>query len=201
LPAGYAERWQRREMITNSELAELSEADLHYALSVANIEGAQLLCTGMIDKTFSATFSHASVISSLLHHGVELFLKYAISRSGGKVPTHHYIRGLLKEYNAAYQGDKYSLELPFITQHLGYTEAEIKVLIKKEQHDKNRTDQMARYHVDRTSKPWEGIQAFSPTSFLDVIEVLSSRLNAVRENIEACHCQQFNTPDPRSSGR
>jgi hypothetical protein len=182
-------------MITNSELAELSEADLHYALFVANIEGAQRLCIGMIDSTFSASFSHASVISSLLHHGVELFLKYAIARRGVKVPTHHYIRGLLKEYNAAYPSDKYSLELPFITQYLGYTAAEIEVIIKKEQDDKSRTDQMARYHVDRSSIPWEGIQAFSPTSFLEGIEVLSSRLNAVRADIEASHCQQFNPPD------
>lgn len=174
-------------MITNSELAGLNEADLHHSLCVANLDGARRLCNDMIDGTFSASFSHASVVMSLLHHGIELFLKYAISRSGKKVPNHHYIRGLLADFNAAYPSDKHSLELPFITQFLGFSEDEIKELIKEEQHDKNWTDQMARYHIDRSGSPWEGIQAFSPTSFLEEIEALLSRLTAVKAEIEKEH--------------
>lgn len=61
-------------MIMSTEIAGLNEADLHYALCKANLEGAQRLCRDMIDGGFSASFSHATVIMSLVHHGVELFL-------------------------------------------------------------------------------------------------------------------------------
>ncbi len=171
-------------MITNSELAGLDEADLHYALCVANLDGAQRLCNDMINGSFATSFSHASVVMSLLHHGIELFLKYAISRSGKKTPPHHYIRGLLADYNAAYPNEQFQLEVPFITQFLGHKEDEIEELIIKEQQDKNRTDQMGRYHSDRYGNPWGGIQAFIPISFLAETEFLVSRFEYIREEIE-----------------
>lgn len=181
--------WRQPEvrMITNFELAGLGEADLHYALCVANLDGAQRLCNDMIDGTFPASFSHASVVMSLLHHAIELFLKYGISRSDKKVPAHHYIRGLLKEYKAAYPDERFGLELPFITQFLGHTEGDIEKNILAEQRDRNRTDQMGRYHLDRFGKPWEGIHGFIPTSFLEDTKSLVFRLATVRAEIEKIH--------------
>jgi hypothetical protein len=123
-------------MIISSEISGHSEADLHYALCVANLEGAKRLSKDMIFGGFSATFNHATVIISLVHHSVELFLKYAISKSGKKTPTHHYIRGLLKEYEATYPDESFRLDLPFITQYLGYPDEEIDELIKKEENCK-----------------------------------------------------------------
>lgn len=176
-------------MITNSELFGRREDDLHYTLCVANLDGAQRLCNDMIDGNFPESFSHASVVISLLHHAIELFLKSALSRSGEKVPTHHYIRDLLTDYNAAYPGERFRLELPFITQFLGHTEEDIKKHIIDEQEDKNRTDQMGRYHLDRYGKPWEGIHAFIPTSFLEDTKSLVSCLAAVRAEIVKIHGQ------------
>lgn len=171
-------------MIINSEIAGLSEADLHYALCVANLEAAQRLSKDMIIGDFSASFSHATVIISLVHHGVELFLKYAISKSGKKTPTHHYIRGLLKEYKAAYPDESFRLYLPFITQYLGYSEDTINELIKKEENFKNQTDQMGRYHCDQFGKQWEGIHAFTPEYFLAQVESLTSRFTILRNQID-----------------
>ena len=168
----------------NSEIAGRSEAELHYVLCVANMEGAQRLCRDMIGGGFPATFSHATVIISLVHHGVELFLKYAICKTGNKAPTHHYIRGLLREYDLAYPDENFRLNLPFVTQFLGYSEEEIKKLVKEEEQDKNRTDQMGRYHCDRTGQPWEGIQAFIPAPFLTEVDFLASKFAALRTRIE-----------------
>lgn len=162
-------------MIMSSEIAGRSEAELHYALCVANMEGAKRLCQDMIAGRFSATFSHATVIMSLFHHGVELFLKYAICKAGKKTPTHHYIRGLMNEYDRAFPEEYFRLNLPFVTQFLGYTEEEIEKLVNEEEQDKNRTDQMGRYHCDRTGQHWEGIQAFIPVSFLSELEFLVSK--------------------------
>jgi len=172
-------------MIISSEMAGHSEADLHYALCVANLEGAQRLSKDMIIGGFSASFSHATVIISLVHHGVELFLKYAISKSGKKTPTHHYIRGLLKEYMAAYPDERFRLDLPFITQYLGYSEEKINELIKKEEICKNQTDQMGRYHCDQYGKPWEGTHAFTPEYFLAEAEFLISRFATLRSQIDS----------------
>lgn len=176
-------------MITNSELAGLREDELHYALCVSNLEGAQRLCHDMIEGSFPASFSHASVVMSLLHHAIELFLKSAISRSGKKVPTHHYIRGLLIDYKAAYPEERFRLELPFITQFLGHTAEDIEKHIIEEQEDMNRTDQMGRYHLDRFGKPWEGMYTFIPTSFLEDTQSLAFCFATMRDEIVKIHGQ------------
>lgn len=171
-------------MIMSTEIAGHNEADLHYALCTANLEGAQQLCRDMIDGGFPASFSHATVIMSLVHHGVELFLKYAISKAGKKTPNIHYIRGLLEEYYTAYPDESFRLDLPFVTQFLGYTEEEVQKLVKEEELDKNRTDQMGRYHCDKSGQPWEGTHAFIPASFLAKAELLTSRFSTLRAQIE-----------------
>ena len=180
---------REKKMISNLEISGLSEADLHYELCAANLDGAQRLCTDMINGDFSTSYSHATVVMSLLHHSIELFLKYAISRSGKKPPTHHYIRGLHEEYNAAFPDKIFSLELPFITQFLGYKEDEMDELLKEEQQDRNRTDQMGRYHSDRSGNHWKGIMAFIPTTFLAQTEFLASRFIAIKEEIERIYEQ------------
>lgn len=171
-------------MIISTEITGQSEADLHYTLSLANMEGAQRLCQDMMDDSFPASFSHANVIMSLTHHGVELFLKYAICKTGKRAPTHHYIRELLKEYDNAYPDESFRLNLPFVTQFLGYAEEEIERLLKEEAQDKNKTDQMTRYHCDRSGRQWTGIQAFIPESFLSEAECLILKFATLRELLE-----------------
>jgi len=181
-------------MISDSELTDLSEADLHYRLCIANLDGAKRLCQDMIEEKFTASFSHAKVIMSLLHHGIELFLKYALARRR-KIPRHHYIRELLKEYDQAYSGPEFALELPFITQFFGYTPDEMGLLIAEEQQEKNRTDQMVRYHTDRNGKVWTVAQAFVPEAFLVEAEGLLHRFVCIRQDIEKGDDQQAHAPN------
>jgi len=172
-------------MITSTEITDYSEADLHYVLCMANMEGAQQLCRDMINGGFSGSFSHATVIMSLVHHGVELFLKYAICKANKKTPNNHYIRGLLKEYDAAYPDECFRLDLPFVTQFIGHTEEEVQKLVKNEEQYKNRTDQMGRYHCDQFGLSWEGFYAFIPVSFLTKAESLTARFLILRSHIES----------------
>lgn len=76
-------------MIGNWELYDLSEAELHYALADSHLDAAIILASALRNASYPQTFSNAKVIMSLHHHAVELFLKYALSRAGEKVPTHH----------------------------------------------------------------------------------------------------------------
>lgn len=91
---------------------------------------------------------------------------------------------MLREYDLAYPYENFRLNLPFVTQYLGYTEEEIEKLVKNEEQDKNRTDQIGRYHCDRSGQPWEGIYAFIPVSFLAEAEYLASTFANLRAQIE-----------------
>jgi len=176
-------------MILNTEIADRSEADLHYALYLANMEGAQRLCKDMLDREFPTSFSHATVIMSLFHHGIELFLKFAIAMAGKKAPNHHNIRELLGEYDNSYPDASFRLDLPFVVRYLGYSEEEKEKWIKEEKQDANRTDQMGRYHSDRSGKPWGGVHAFIPESFLAEAGELASKFASLRTRIEQGHGQ------------
>jgi len=182
-------------MISDSELTGLTEADLHYRLCIANLEGTKRLCQDMIEEKFAASFSHANVIMSLLHHGIELFLKYALSRRGKEIPRHHYIRELLEDYVEAYSDPEFALELPFITQFLGHTSDEVRIRLAEERRDKNRTDQMVRYHTDHNGNAWRVAQAFVPETFLAETEGLLHRFVCIRQNIERGGDRQGRAPN------
>ena len=182
-------------IISNSELIGLNEAEIHYRLCIANLDGAKQLCLDILDKKYSSSFSHATVIMSLFHHGVELFLKYAISRSGKDIPHYHYIRGLLSQYYRIYSDEIFELQLPFITEFPGVSPDEVKELLEEERKDKNQTDQMVRYHMDRDGKCWAGDQAFSPETLPAQIEDLTCRFVAIRQEIEKVNGQQCAAPD------
>lgn len=176
-------------MILSTEIADRSEADLHYDLSSANIEGALRLCKDMIDGKMAASFSHATVIMSLLHHGIELFLKFSIAMAGKKTPKHHSIRLLLGEYDNLYPDPSYRIDLPFIVHYLGYSMEESEIRIAEEQHHVNLTDQMWRYHNDHSGHPWGGVRAFIPQSFWVETDELLSKFTSLHTLIEQDHGQ------------
>ncbi len=182
-------------MISNAEHAGLTEAELNYRLGIANLDAALRLCQDMIDGRYTFSFDHGTVILSLFHHAIELFLKYALLRKGIGFPRQHYIRGLFERYTRAYPDSEFSLPLPFVTEFLGHTEEEMAAAIAEEEHDKNRTDQMVRYHTDREGNPWDMAQTFDPGMFLVQAEVLSHKFIRLRERIENDLGQQSIPPD------
>lgn len=172
-------------MIHNSELVGLDEAECNWLLCSANLDGAIKLCQGMIENNYGSSYSHASVIMSLYHHGIELFLKYAIASQGISVQRFHYIRGLFNVYCEAFPEKEYTLDLPFIPCYLGQTDEEISENIKEEKKSPNKTDQMHRYHTKHDGVKWEGAHGFEPNSFLDISISLKSRFDEIKVIIEA----------------
>ncbi len=144
-------------MIGNWEINGLDEADLHYVLAEANADAACRLSQDMLNGTYQSTWSHAKVLMSLVHHSVELFIKYALARAGQQVPRHHYIRELHQLYVSAYNGQEFAFEPPFIVQFMEHSVDQTRQAILAEKNDRNQTDQMLRYHADRNGSPWKNI--------------------------------------------
>lgn len=180
------QRNRKPKMIGNWEIAALDEAECHWRLSKANLEGAIRLCQDTIEGSLESSFSHASVILSLYHHGIELFLKYAIIRGGGEFHPNHYIRGLFEIYSEIYKGKEYSLDLPFISQYLGFSPEEIEERIEEEgsRHNRNQTDQMHRYHTGHDGNQWDGAHGFEPNPFLIDADSLKSKFEEINSLIE-----------------
>jgi len=173
-------------MIGNWEVYGLSEPELHYVLAEAYAEAAFFLASRLRNGEYPQTFSHAKVIMSLHHHAAELFMKYALSRAGESVPTHHHLRDLWHRYRAAYPGDEFDFQPPFVPVFLGYTEAEV----AKEKHEqssrrnRNKTDQSLRYHTDREGHEWPGAHGVIPDSYPGEIAGLHDRIRLLHGLIE-----------------
>jgi len=171
-------------MIGNWELNALDEADLHYSLAEANADAACRLSQDMLDGRYQSTWSHAKVLMSLVHHSVELFLKYALARAGQPVPRHHYIRELHQNYLDAHPGQDFVFDPPFIVQFMGLSAEKIREALLEEQSDRNQTDQMLRYHTDRNGSPWMTPYGFLPREFLTDTSALIDRMKELRNTIE-----------------
>lgn len=171
-------------MIGNWELKGLNEADLQYVLAEANADAACQLSQDMHDGKYQSTWSHAKVLLSLVHHSVEMFLKYALARAGQSVPNHHYIRELHQKYLTVYAGQQFAFEPPFIKHFMGLSPNEVREELQEEQGDKNQTDQMLRYHTDGKGSPWVSTHGFLPSEFLSDTTMLLYRMKELREQIE-----------------
>ena len=171
-------------MIGNWEINSLDEADLHFALAEANADAECRLSQDMLDGTYQSMWSHAKVLMSLVHHSVELFLKYTLARAGQPVPRHHYIRELHQKYLTAYPGDDFAFDPPFIVHFMGLSVQEEGEALQEERSDKNQTDQMLRYHTDRNGSPWMNPHGFLPREFLSDTTTLLDRMKELRNRIE-----------------
>jgi hypothetical protein len=120
----------------------------------------------------------------LVHHSVELFLKYAIARAREPVPRHHDLRELYQKYLTAYPDDDFAFDSPFIVHCMGLSAHEVGEALQEEQSDRNQTDQMLRYHTDKNGSPWMNPHGFLPKEFLDDTRALLDRMYELRKAIE-----------------
>lgn len=172
-------------MITNNELQQLDHPSLFKELSFANIECANKLARQMTYKrgALPQTIHHANVILSLIYHGVELFLKFAIAKQENNVPGHHYLRELSEIYERIYPDKDFRFEVPFIPEYMGFSEEELAVSLNDEKKRKNEGEQIYRYHTDKTGKPWDEILGFEPKAVLKLCESLRKNFNRIEKKI------------------
>ena len=173
-------------MIGNWELYGMSEAEMFYALADANLDAAIVLANALCAGSFAQTFSNAKVIMSLHHHGVELFFKYALSRGGQEVPTHHHIGTLAWRYSTTFTDSKLQFDPPFVKEFLGFTSEQLKSAVAEEYQpkNKNKTDQQMRYHTDREGNVWPGAHGVLPVMYAQDLLELRKRLQGLHELIE-----------------
>lgn len=173
-------------MIGNWELYGLSEAELHYVLADAHVDAAHFLASGLRNAAYPQTFSHAKVIMSLHHHAAELFLKYALTRTGESAPNHHHLRDLWERYKNAYPDPEFAFQPPFVPEFMGGTEAQVVQARQDESRrlNRNETDQAMRYHTDREGHEWPGAHGVIPNSYQDEIAALRHRIHILHELIE-----------------
>ncbi len=173
--------------IVNWDLYGLSEAELHYALAESHLNAAIILATELRNASYPQTFSNAKVIMSLHHHAVELFFKYALSRAGEKVPTHHHIRDLWNRYSIAYRDSAFGFQPPFVPIFLGHSADEISDSIMEETTTRNRNkmDQSMRYHTDRDGCVWPGVNAVLPNTYLAELTEFRDKIHNLHSLIES----------------
>lgn len=150
------------------EVASLSAPEQFSSFAAAYLDSAIRLCRVLTTSHRKATYERGSVVLYLAAHAVELFLKGAILRKAPNERFNHGLEHLHNRYCKLYPAKKFQFEMPFLTNDSGMSKAE-KKMIKELAAP---VVQLYRYPQDKEGKPWLGLHAFEPNSFLQVLVTL-----------------------------
>ena len=165
-------------MVHFSEIESKRSSVQFLAFSDAYIYSAARLCAVMTKSPNESTYPRGAVVMSLTFHGIELFLKAAVlekvpgEQFGGRLG--HDLELLGKRYAKLYPGKKFEFEIPFRTEETILVEPDprvvedLKLFIAEHKHA-TPADQLNRYPQNIKGKPWDGIYAFEPYSFVNDI--------------------------------
>jgi len=154
-------------MVVDSELLKLGIPDRFFEYSESYGNGAKALVEKMATDNSQATWPNAAVVLMLSVHSVELFLKGAIFIDNSKANiNHHNIESLFEMYCQIYKEEKYNFDMPFKTEYLGMSEAEIEVL---KENKRPTPSVLYRYPTASGEAEWEGAYGFEVSSFVPVI--------------------------------
>lgn len=95
--------------------------------SMAFLEGA-IVTSKASDSFIFKTSEYSNVTAHLLHHAIELFLKFAIVSYTKKLPENeHKIFKLYEEYEILYPNKEFEIKIPFVEKpkYKGFSEKEI----------------------------------------------------------------------------
>ena len=157
-------------MIVDSEIRHLSVPARFFAYAWAYRNAAAALCLEMVDREYR-TWPNATVVLLLAAHAVELFLKGAIlSRDPTADVWHHRIDALSREYAKRFPQASFSWDIPFKTDYLGMTEAQI------EEAEKTTLvpSVLYRYPVSKGGEDWKTAIGFIPIEFVPILDGLKA---------------------------
>lgn len=155
-------------MLTFDSVASLPPAQQFSTFALAYLDSAERLCRTLARSHRKATYARGSVVLYLTAHAVELFLKGAILAKRPNERFGHSLENLHGRYNELYAAKRYHFALPFGVTYDGLTKREIiaaKSVLPP-------TDQLYRYPVDKSGRPWPGLFAFEANSFLQLLHSL-----------------------------
>lgn len=156
-------------MIGSWNITTLSEPRRYIKYACAYLDASMDVCRRMLEHGEKRTWPNACVVMLLAAHSVELFLKGAIlSKSTGEALGHHRLADLDERYRALFRETTHRIEMPFRTEYLGMTDAEVDLLKK----DEPVPSILFRYPVRKPGVEWEGIHGFEPDEFLTILDGL-----------------------------
>lgn len=158
-------------MVGDSDLTNLSIPERYFAYAEAYGNAARALTEKMISDSEQSNWPNAAVVLMLSVHAVELFLKGAIFSKDpeSKVITHD-IDKLAELYSNEFPDEKCAFNMPFKTEYLGMSEAEIEVI--KQQLKSPAPSVLYRHPTASGKEEWKGAYGFEPNSFFPVVDEL-----------------------------
>jgi hypothetical protein len=153
----------------SQELAHLPFWDRAFWLSRSYIEASQCLCASMLEGDFTSQYSSSRVIIHLARHGVELFLKAAISAATGRPaePGHNLARLFLR-YRHIYPDLRFFIEIPSRFQ----VDLNFDLFPETIEAFHATLDQRHRYPADRNGNDFASPEVFNPTDALAELKIL-----------------------------
>lgn len=157
-------------MVVDSELLGLSVPARFFAYAEAYGNGAKSITETMATDDAHVNWPNAAVVLMLSAHAVELFLKGALFRKDPAADLkNHNLDKLHDLYCQTYAGKEHAFIMPFKTEYLGMSEAEIEVMKKRKS---PMPSVLYRYPTENGTTEWGGAYGFEASSFLPVIEQL-----------------------------
>ncbi len=152
------------KMVVDSDLLNLSIPERYFAYAEAYGNAARALTRQMISNSEQSNWPNAAVVLMLSVHAVELFLKGAIfSKDAEEKVNHHDIDELAKLYSKEFPDEKCAFNMPFKTEYLGMSEAEIEAI--KQQLKSPASSILYRYPTASGKEEWKGVYGLSQTLF------------------------------------
>jgi hypothetical protein len=132
--------------------------------SLAFLEGA-IATSKASDLSMFKTSEYSTVTAHLLHHAIELFLKFSIVAQGQSPKNQHNIQELYTEYKQLYKDDAFDLQIPFKDkpQYIGMTNEKI---TEYKSNFPMSMELQLRYPVGKKGEPYSPIMSFD-TGYLE----------------------------------
>lgn len=154
-------------MIGSWQISGLSVSRMYIEYADAYLTASGDMTARMLKPREKCTWPNACVAMLLAAHSLELFLKGIIlTKSPSEALASHRLTDLEKRYQELFPEPTMHFELPFRTEYLGITDAEIEILKK----DEVVPSILFRYPVRSPCVEWEGIHSFDPKQFLIILE-------------------------------
>ena len=148
-------------------------------LALSHLQAAEQLTSLMSDRKWSSNYYRGQVVSLLIFHSTELFLKGFILKLAPKEKVNgHSLASLGKKLN--HLAPDIQFDPPFNVDALvPYPE-----LVRQAAEREKRFHQVFRYPIDTNGEPWPGVRGFSVPSCRRLLE-------AVRRDCERAYEQIF----------
>jgi hypothetical protein len=172
---------KEKYMIGSWEMSSLSEPKRYFEYSKAYLQASLDVCNRMVNDNDNGTWPNANVALMLAAHSVELFLKGAMLIKTGKA-WGHTLEELNSDYHDIYTEKEFQFNCPFKTEYLEISEEEQNALKKKEPQPSIRF----RYPVKKPGTEWNGIYAFIPNEFIDILNDLNINYDKLINKYENC---------------